>query len=92
MDMLTPQNIFLNIQDFNNHNNTNITILEYNALKCCIPKAWRKVFLHNDNIHCTLPIEPCVQIGTIKKSVAIVKTKELYKNLIMEKMKPPNSS
>ena len=37
--MLNPQNMFLNIQEFNDSTNTNITILEYNTLKSCIPKT-----------------------------------------------------
>ena len=43
LNMLNPQNIFLDIQGFNDSNNTNITILEYNTLKSCIPKAWKSL-------------------------------------------------
>ena len=40
LNMLDPHNMFLNIEDFNNNNQTNMNILEYNALKCCIPSSW----------------------------------------------------
>ena len=91
LNMLNPQNMFLNIQDFNSNNSTRISVLEYNALKSCIPSAWKKLFLQNNNpIQKTL-LEPSVQIGMIKKPISIIKSKELYQNLIMEKNKPPTS-
>ena len=60
-------------------------ILEYNALKSCIPKAWKKLFLQNTNTSQKLSVEPYLQIGNFKKLISIVKTKELYQNLIMDK-------
>ena len=36
-DMISPYNTLLNHTEFNNPNKTNLTILNYNALKSCIP-------------------------------------------------------
>ena len=47
--------------------------------------------IQNNNPIQTLLLEPSLQIGTIKKPISIIKGKELYKNLIMEKIKPPTS-
>lgn len=49
LNMLNPQNTFLDVQEFNN-NNTNISILEYNALKSCILGSWKKIFIHKNNV------------------------------------------
>ena len=80
-NMLNPQNMFLNIQEFNDSTNTNITILEYNTLKSCIPKTFSAKHKH----FAKLSVETYLQIGNLKKLISIVKTKELYQNLIMDK-------
>ena len=87
--MLNPQNTFLDVQEFNN--NTNISILEYNALKSCIPGSWKKIFIHKNNVAQNQPLEPSLLIGTIRKTISITKSKELYNSLIMNKIKPPTS-
>ena len=56
--MLNPQNMFLNIQDFDNFNGTRILVVEYNALKSCIPSSWKKLFLQNNNPIQTLLLDP----------------------------------
>ena len=88
--MLNPQNTFLNIQEFNN-NNTNVTIMEYNALKSSLPNPWNKLIIQNNNIVKTQSLEPNLHIGNGMKPVSLIKTKEMYRNLIIEKIKPPTS-
>ena len=89
--MLTPQNEFLNIQEFNNKNQTNLTQLDYNALKSSIPKEWKILFLQNRNDIYIQSTEPNIKIGNINKSISIIKSKELYNNLIIKKIKAPTA-
>ena len=91
LNMLTPQNEFLNIQEFNNKNQSNLTQLDYNALKSSIPKEWKTLFLQNRNDIYIQSTEPNIKIGNINKSISIIKSKELYNNLIINKIKAPTA-
>ena len=91
LNMLNQQNTFVDVREFNNNNNTNISILEYNALKSCIPGSWKKIFIQKNNVAQNQSLEPSLLIGTIKKKISIIKSKELYNCLIMNKIKPPTS-
>ena len=91
LNMLSAQNTFLSLHDFNLKNCTKITILQYNALKSCIPKAWKKVFLENNNKIEAQILEPILQIRNTKKSIVKITSKELYQNLILHKIKPPTA-
>ena len=55
------------------------------------PSSWKQIFLWNTNTAQVLSLEPSIHIGNIKKTVTIIKSKELYNNLIMDKIKPPTS-
>ena len=91
LNLLSPQNTFLSIKDFNEYNQTNITILEYNALKSCIPPLWKKTFLQNNNtieIHST---EPTVTIRNLKRTITKTTSKELYQYMILHKTKVPTA-
>ena len=50
-----------------------------------------KIFLRSTNIAQVRPSEPHIQIGSIKKTISLIKSKELYNNLILDKIKPPTS-
>ena len=91
LNMLNPQNTFLSIQEFNNNNNTNISIMKYNALKCSLPNLWKKMIIQNNNIAKTQSLQPNIRIGNVIKPISLIKTKEMYNNLIIEKIKPPTS-
>lgn len=47
VDVLISQNMFVNLQDCNNSNNTNIMILDYNVLKSSMPSSWKNLFIQN---------------------------------------------
>ena len=49
LDMLDPLNMFISIKDFNIKNETDQTILDYNALKSSIQITWKKIILRNTN-------------------------------------------
>ena len=91
LNILSPQNTFRSLQDFNQLNQTNINVLEYNALKSCIPKSWKRKFLENDIAAEVKPIEPAIQINNTKKVISLITSKELYKTLILQKMKTPTA-
>ena len=63
LNILSQQNTFINLEDFNKLNQTNIDTLEYNALKSCIPKSWKRKFLENYNAAEVKPIEQTIQIN-----------------------------
>ena len=47
--MISQQNTLLNHTDFNNQNQTELSILEYNALKSFIPKKKITILKNNMN-------------------------------------------
>ena len=89
MDMINPQNVFNTIREFNNINKTNLTQLDYNALKSSIPKNWKTIFIQNHNNISIQPIKPTIKIGNINKPISLIKSKYMYNNLILYKIKPP---
>ena len=91
LNLLSQQNTFLNIVDFNQYNNTNITTLEYNALKSCIPSLWKKTFIQNNNNIEILTTEPTINIGNLKKSISKTTSKELYQSIILHITKIPTA-
>ena len=91
-DMISQQNTLLNHTDFNNQNQTVLSILEYNALKSCIPKNWKKIILKNNMNNIVIEtVKPAVTIFNIKKEIGTIKSKELYGHLILQKIKTPSS-
>ena len=91
LDMINPQNVFYTTPEFNNLNKTNLTQLDYNALKSSIPKKWKTIFIQNHNKVSIHPTEPSINIGNINKPISLIKSKDMYNNLILNKMKPPTS-
>ena len=63
LNILSTQNTFISLLDFNQLNQTNINVLEYNALKSCIPKSWKRKLLENHSAVEVKPIEPTIQIN-----------------------------
>ena len=84
--MLDPLNNFFCIKDFNFKNETTLTILDYNALKSSIPITWKKIILRNTNQTKKESHEPKRLINNIRKPITLIKSKELYNNLVMEKI------
>ena len=91
LNMLSAQNAFHSLYDFNLINCTKLTILQYNALKSCIPKTWKKVILGNYNKSEAQILVPTLHIRNAKKSIAKITSKELYQNLIFKKIKTPTA-
>ena len=91
LNLLSQQNTFLNINDFNHNNEMNISVLDYNALKTCIPNTWKRVFLQNNNVIESQPLEPMLLIGNLKKPISLITSKDIYRKLIMENIKTPTA-
>ena len=91
LDMLDPLNNFFCIKDFNLKNETALTILDYNALKSSIPSTWKNIMLRNTNQIKKESHEPKLLINNIRKPITLIKSKELYNNLVIEKIKTPTA-
>ena len=89
---LSPQITSRSLQDLNQLNQININVLEYNALKSCIPKSWKRKFLENQSAADVKPIEPTIQINNTKKVISLITSKELYNTLILQNNENPNSN
>ena len=91
-DMISPYNALLNHAEFNIQNKTNLSVLNYNALKSCIPRDWKHAIVtgKKNNVN-TETVNPIITINNIRKDITIVKSKELYTHLILQKSKPPSS-
>ena len=51
----------------------------------------KALFIQNHNNISIQPIEPAIQIGNITMPISLIKSKDMYNNLIINKIKPPRS-